>query len=167
MPVKINTGKNKGATTAPQVEAQQEVNELTLEETLVAAIGADTIEKAAHLASQMEDLKAQMDSLESDYKPLAAKIQAELAACPELKPTKKLVLETESGATCNVAALRKSTTIKDKEKLYHALEAKQEGLYFDLSKIGITDAKNYVPVEGNPEIFESAYGKTRGLKFKF
>lgn len=164
MPVKINTGKKQAAPAAPKVEAP--AKELTLEETLIAAIGVGTIEKAAQLANDYEELKAKLDAIDSDLKPLKEEIQTALSECQELKPTKKVVLETESGVTLNIAALRKTTVIKDKEALYHALEDAQEGLYFELSKIGVTDAKNYVPVEGNPNIFSSEYGKTRTLKFK-
>lgn len=134
---------------------------------MVALIGSANIDKAAHLFSQLDDLKAQIKALDSDYKPLAETIQKVLSEA-DLPPTKKLLLESESGTKLEIAALRKATTILDKEALYHALEAKQEGLFFELSSVGMTDAKNYVPVKGNVGvIYEEGYGKTRTLKFKF
>lgn len=165
MPVKINIGSK--AEKQQKVETVAETGSQTLEQQLVALIGSENIDKAGHLYSQMEDLKSKLKALESDYKPHAEAIQTVLRDA-DLPPTKKLLLESDTGTTLEVAGLRKSTKIADKEALYHALEAAKTGLYFELSSVGMTDCKNYVPVKGNVgTIYEEGYGNTRGLKFKF
>lgn len=165
MPVKINLGKKEQPNKVESTEEQQELA-LTLEEQLVALIGTENIDKAAHLYNQMEDLKTQLSALESDYKPIASAIQTTLEDA-DLAPTKKLVLKSETGVTMTVAAKRKSTKVTDKEALYHALEETKEGLFFELSNVGLTDAKSYVPVKGNVgTIYTETYGKTRTLGFK-
>lgn len=168
MGITINTGGKKNKAT-PKVENQLEIQEaeLSVEERLVAAIGAKTLEKAATLFTQIDELKADVKALESDYKVEVEKIRDALEA-EDLPPSKKLVLKTESGFRLEIAAEKKATVILDKEKLYHALEEVQEGLFFELSKIGLTDAKNHIPVAGNPEIFktETTGVDSRALKFK-
>ena len=165
MAIVINTGKEPEKKQVVE-QVKQEQPEQTLEEQLVALIGTKNVDKAASLASKIEDAKAVVKALESDYKPIADAIQTVIADA-ELPPTKKLLLKSEAGTTLEIAALRKSTTISDKEALYHKLEESKEGLYFELSAVSLTECKQYVPVKGNVgTIYQEGYGKTRTLKFK-
>ncbi|MGI4990988.1 hypothetical protein ACRXCV_00020 (plasmid) [Halobacteriovorax sp. GFR7] len=166
MPVKINLGAKDAQKQAVETTQAQNNKKQTLEDQLVALIGSANLDEAATLFTQMEELKAKVKALESDYNPIKDAIQTVLKDA-DLPPTKKLILTSDTGTTLEVGALRKSTSIKDKEALYHALEESQEGLFFELSSVGVTDAKNYVPVKGNVgTIYSEGYGNTRGLKFK-
>ena len=168
MAITVNVGKTskKPATKKKVVVEEQGELELTIEEQLVSAIGPKVLDKAAHIASQLEDLKAKSDALMSDLTPLKEAI-TEAINDADLPNNKKLLLVTASGTQCTVAAKKKATEIIDKEALYHALEESKEGLFFELSKIGLSDAKKYVAVKGNSKIYKETISKSdRQLTFK-